>query len=135
MSLQSYRQNQIPVQLKNQLNDIVLKRHLGFNSNNNNNNKQQRILSNDASKLNKRKRSLSQDRQNIPVPLMQLNIVGVNNIPAFNNNNNNKNKTVCPAKQQDYTQDLQVSNLFQSDFNNDPETNGFNSLWQSFDNQ
>jgi hypothetical protein len=133
MPLQSYRQNQIPVQLKNQLNDIDLKRHLGFN--NNSNNKQQRILSNDASKLNKRKRSLSQDRQNIPVPLMQLNIVGVNNnIPAFNNNNN-YNKRVCPAKQQDYTQDLQVSNLFQSDFINDPETNGFNSLWQSFDNQ
>lgn len=72
----------MPTQLKNQLNDIDLQKHLNYAAKSNDSNKKQGIISTndnhhiETSKSAKRKRSLSRDRTttNAPVPLMQLNL-------------------------------------------------------------
>ena len=119
--------NPIPTQLKNQLNDLDLKRHLN-NASKPNDSKKQSIIStsdfnNELSKPLKRKRSLSNDRTstNAPVPLMQINL-----------QNTHQAKRLCmqPQQQQQQQQEIDFTqnqtDYYSFDFSSEPIVNGLN---------
>ena len=119
------------MQLKNQLYDIDFQKQLNFSktTENNNNNKKQSLIStndcysNESTRMLKRKRSLSQDRQiNAPVPLMQLNLGGANS------NNNNQTKRLCTGLSADFTDnvDFEDPNFDSYDFRTEHVVNGLN---------
>jgi hypothetical protein len=120
--------NPIPTQLKNQLNDLDLKRHLNYASKPTDSKKQGIIsnsdLNNELPKHVKRKRSLSNDRtstNNAPVPLMQINL-----------QNTHQAKRLCiqPQQQQQQQQEIDFTqnqtDYYSFDFSSEPIVNGLN---------